>query len=106
MTPADFIRGRYGSRGLGLAIAFTGILATMPYVALQLVGMQAVLTVMGVGGSSSSTFVKDLLLLIATPASYWAYATLAVGSALALFMYPHAVTGVLASRSRNVISAT
>jgi len=104
VTPADFIRGRYGSRGLGLAIAFTGILATMPYVALQLVGMQAVLTVMG--GSSSSTFVKDLLLLIATPASYWAYATLAVGSALALFMYPHAVTGVLASRSRNVISAT
>src|SRR6266700_1580623 len=47
VTPADFIRGRYGSRGLALAIAFTGILALMPYIALQLVGIQAVLTVMG-----------------------------------------------------------
>jgi SSS family solute:Na+ symporter len=175
VTPADFVRGRYGSRGLGLAVAFTGILATMPYIALQLVGIEAVLTVMGVGGSSSSWLVRNLPLLIAfailaaytytaglrapaliafikdtliyvmvlvaifyipyrlggwshifgaasahlaktntatgkpfgslvtAPAGYWAYATLALGSALALFMYPHAVTGVLASRSRNVI---
>jgi Na+/proline symporter len=36
VTPADFVRGRYGSRGLSLAIAFTGILALMPYIALQL----------------------------------------------------------------------
>jgi len=33
----------------------------------------------------------------------WNYITLAFGSALALFLYPHSVTGVLASRSRNVI---
>src|SRR6202000_1158673 len=59
VTPADFIRGRYGSRGLALAIAVTGILATMPYIALQLVGIQAVLTVMGIGGSSSTGFVHD-----------------------------------------------
>src|SRR2546430_17164510 len=45
VTPADFVRGRYGSRGLALAVAVTGILATMPYIALQLVGIQAVLTV-------------------------------------------------------------
>ena len=31
------------------------------------------------------------------------YATLAFGSALALFLYPHSITGVLASRDRNVI---
>jgi len=31
------------------------------------------------------------------------YATLALGSALALFLYPHAATGILASRGRNVI---
>jgi SSS family solute:Na+ symporter len=31
------------------------------------------------------------------------YITLALGSALALFMYPHSITGVLASRNRNVI---
>jgi solute:Na+ symporter, SSS family len=37
------------------------------------------------------------------PTAVWAYASLALGSALALFMYPHAVTGVLASRRRNAI---
>jgi SSS family solute:Na+ symporter len=31
------------------------------------------------------------------------YVTLAVGSALALFIYPHSITGVLASKNRNVI---
>ena len=65
ITPADFVRGRYGSRGLSLATAFTGILALMPYIALQLVGIQAVLTVMGVGTSSTNTYVKDLPLFIA-----------------------------------------
>ncbi len=175
VTPADFVRGRYGSRGLALAVAVTGILATMPYIALQLVGIQAVLTVLGVGGSSTNTFVKDLPLIIAFlvlaaytylaglrapaliafikdtliyvmiivaviyipirlggwnhifsaagthlakinpktgkpfgsltvgPTATWAYASLALGSALALFMYPHAVTGVLAAKRRNVI---
>jgi SSS family solute:Na+ symporter len=174
VTPADFVRGRYGSRGLALAIAFTGILATMPYIALQLVGIQAVLTVMGVGSSTNSflrdlplliafvilaaytytsglrapaltAFIKDLLVyvmvivaviyipirlggwghifnvsashlksvnpktgkpygaFVTPPAGEWAYATLALGSALALFMYPHAITGVLATRRRDVI---
>jgi SSS family solute:Na+ symporter len=175
VTPADFVRGRYGSHGLGLAVAVTGILATMPYIALQLVGIQSVLTVMGVGGSSTNTFVKDLPLIIAfiilaaytylaglrapaliafvkdtliyvtvivaifyiparlggwghifgvadahlkttnpktgkpfgalvtPPAGEWAYATLALGSALALFMYPHAITGVFAAKRRDVI---
>jgi SSS family solute:Na+ symporter len=175
VTPADFVRGRYGSRGLSLAVAFTGILATMPYIALQLVGMKAVLTVLGVGGSSSNAFVKDLPLIIAfvilaaytfvsglrAPAliafikdtlvyvmiivaviyipirlggwghifhvanahlvktnpktgkpngslilgstAEWAYATLAIGSALALFMYPHTITAIFATNRRNVI---
>ncbi len=65
VTPGDFIRGRYGSRGLALAMAFTGILALMPYIALQLVGIQSVLTVMGVGSSSNNTYVKDLPLFVA-----------------------------------------
>ncbi|HKB31024.1 MAG TPA: sodium:solute symporter, partial [Streptosporangiaceae bacterium] len=66
ITPADFVRGRYGSRGLSLAVALTGILATMPYIALQLVGIQVVLDVMGLGGgTSTNTFVKDLPLFIA-----------------------------------------
>src|SRR4051795_9424588 len=50
VTPADFVRGRYGSRPLALLIALTGILATMPYIALQLVGIQVVLGAMGVNG--------------------------------------------------------
>jgi len=176
ITPADFVRGRYGSRGLSLAVAFTGILALMPYIALQLVGIQAVLTVMGVGTTSTNTFLKDLPLIIAflvlavftyvsglrAPAliafikdtlvylviivaifyiptriggwghifaagqahlkaisptthkpngvfipisgnSQLAFSTLALGSALALFCYPHAVTGVLSTKSRDVI---
>ncbi len=40
MTAADFVLGRYGHRGLELAVALTGILATMPYIALQLVGLE------------------------------------------------------------------
>ena len=174
VTPADFIRGRYGSRGLSLAISITGILATMPYIALQLVGIQAVLEVAGVGGSQNIiakdaplfiafallaaytyssglrapaviAFVKDTLIYLviivaviylpskfggwdaifgaaeekmATPnpatgkptgafipsqEQFWAYATLAFGSALALFMYPHSITATLSSSSRNTI---
>ena len=167
ITPADFVRGRYGSHGLALAVAVTGILATMPYIALQLVGIQAVLTVLGVGGDwpliiafvvlagytwlaglrapALIAFIKDTLIYVMIivaifyipaklggwahifstagdhlaktnpktgkpfgsltlgPTVTWAYASLALGSALALFMYPHAVTGVLASRRRNVI---
>src|SRR5579885_3591838 len=34
VTAADFVRGRFGNRWLALAVAFTGILATMPYIAL------------------------------------------------------------------------
>ena len=173
VTPADFVEGRFGSRGLGLAVAVTGILATMPYIALQLVGIQAVLEVMGVGGSDNIiakdlplfvafavlaaytyssglrapaliAVVKDFLIylviivavvyiavhfgfgdvfdaaekkmntinpatgkptgaFIPPPSQYLAYASLALGSALALFMYPHSITAVLSSKNRNVI---
>jgi SSS family solute:Na+ symporter len=41
--------------------------------------------------------------LVVLPAGEWAYATLALGSALALFIYPHAATGVFAARRRDVI---
>ena len=64
VTTADFVRGRFGSRGLSLAVAVTGFLATMPYIALQLVGIQAVLEVVGLGGGDS-VIAKDLPLFIA-----------------------------------------
>lgn len=154
ITPADFVRGRYSSRTLALAVALTGILATMPYIALQLVGIQVVLAGMGIQGDiplvvafvilAAYTYfsglrapalialVKDSLIyitiavavvvipmklggygrifaavpperLLLAPAQFSAYATLALGSALALFMYPHVITGVLSSNSRKVI---
>src|SRR6478672_10708519 len=58
-------RHGYVSRPLALAVAVTGILATMPYIALQLVGMQVVLEVMGIGTDSDNWFIKDLPLFIA-----------------------------------------
>ncbi|MEU9889895.1 monocarboxylate uptake permease MctP [Sphaerisporangium sp. NPDC051011] len=163
VTPADFVRARFGSPTLALLIAITGLVATMPYIALQLVGIEAVLKSMGVSGElplviafailaaytyqsglrapALIAFVKDTLIYIvilvaviyiparlggmgsifdaarakfeATPApgdgyllnanNQLQYVTLAFGSAMALFLYPHSVTGVLAARSRGVI---
>ena len=62
VTPADFVRGRFGSPTLALLIAITGIVATMPYIALQLVGIEAVLRTMGINGSG---IVGHLPLIIA-----------------------------------------
>ncbi|GGS77124.1 solute:Na+ symporter, SSS family protein [Planobispora rosea] len=163
VTPADFVRARFGSPTLALLVAITGIVATMPYIALQLVGIEAVLKSMGVTGHlpiiiafailaaytyqsglrapALIAFVKDTLIYIvilvavvvipiklggwdlifdkaqekfaASPAlsdgtllnanNQLQYVTLAFGSALALFLYPHSITGVLASRNRDVI---
>jgi SSS family solute:Na+ symporter len=159
VTPADFVRGRYDSSTLALAVAISGILATMPYIALQLVGIQVVLGAVGIGGTGLAgdlpliiafvilaaytyssglrapamiALVKDALIfivviaaviiipaklggyghifaavprekLILAPSQYGSYATLALGSGLALFLYPHSITGVLSSDSRTVI---
>src|SRR5579875_3307333 len=62
ITAADFVRGRHGNRWLALAVAVTGIIATMPYIALQLVGIQVVIAAMGV---QSTGLLGDLPLIIA-----------------------------------------
>src|SRR6202795_2062977 len=62
ITSADFVRGRFGNRWLALAITLTGIVATMPYIALQLVGIQVVVGALGVTGSGLAA---DLPLIIA-----------------------------------------
>ena len=165
VTAADFVRGRFGNRWLALAIAITGIVATLPYIALQLVGLQVVIGGMGISGTgyagdvpliiafvilaaftytsglrapASIAIVKDLLiyltafavviavpiqlggfgnifakippakLLLAVPGAtttgaYGVYATLALGSALALFLYPHSITGILAASSGHAV---
>ena len=165
ITAADFVRGRFGNRWLALAITITGIIATMPYIALQLVGIQVLIGALGISGTgiaadlpliiafvilaaftytsglrapASIAIVKDILiyitafaavivipiqlggfekifsavpeskLLLATPGpnttgAYGVYATLALGSALALFLYPHSITGILSARSGHTI---
>src|SRR5262249_52954909 len=60
ITPADFVRGRFGNRWLAVTVA--GIVATMPYIALQLVGLQVVIGAMGVGGTG---YAGDIPLIIA-----------------------------------------
>jgi SSS family solute:Na+ symporter len=60
VTVADFVRGRYDSPSLALAVALTGILATMPYLALQLIGIRAVLTA---GGLYPGGTIGDLVLV-------------------------------------------
>ena len=178
VTAGDFVLGRFGNKWLELAVAVTGILATMPYIALQLVGMEKVIEALGFQGQgwmkdiplavaflilafytySSGlrapaliAFVKDIMIYIfviaaviyipyqlggfgvvfdsagkvfdemvaagaaASPpkvvnvgltlkqAQIWPFMTLALGSAFALFIYPHSLTGVLSSNGPKAI---
>jgi SSS family solute:Na+ symporter len=50
VTPADFVRVRFGSPWLALFVAVAGIIGTLPYIALQILGMEAVFAVMGLDG--------------------------------------------------------
>jgi SSS family solute:Na+ symporter len=162
VTLADFVRGRYGNRWLAVAIALTGILSLMPYIALQLVGMKVVFAALGLHGElplilafvvlAAYTYssglrapaviaiVKDVMLyimvaaavivlplklggfahifavasqqlamrtppasLMLKPTQFLPYVSLAVGSSIALMLYPHSATAMLSSRSSNVI---
>ncbi|ANN79346.1 monocarboxylate uptake permease MctP [Bordetella flabilis] len=162
VTSADVVYARFQSRPLELAIAVTGVLATMPYIALQLVGMEVVIKALGLTGEfplaaafvilalytysaglrapALIAFVKDLMIYIVVlvavvlvpmklggysavfssaaegfaakggatgltlkPAQFLPYATLALGSALAAFMYPHTLTGIFAAKSADTI---
>lgn len=185
VTSADFVKDRFGSSALALAVAFTGILATLPYIALQMYGIQISLAGLGIpntvniGGigvdlplliafvilaaytytsglraPAMIALVKDIMIFIVlfatiiyipiklggfgvifgavhakalasaaavkaataagkpaptlftdvlTAKQMGAYVTLALGSALALFLYPHSLTGVLSSSSTRVV---
>ncbi len=48
VTPADFVRERFGSTTLASLVAITGILATMPYIALQIYGIEVSIAQMGI----------------------------------------------------------
>src|SRR5437660_4169833 len=49
-TSADVVHGMYNYRPLELAVAVIGVIATMPYIALQLIGMAAVIKALGLTG--------------------------------------------------------
>src|SRR5262245_10962575 len=70
VTPADFVRSRFQSPTLALLIAITGIVATMPYIALQLVGIEAVLKTMGVTGDSALARHLPIIIAFAILAAY------------------------------------
>jgi len=162
VTAADVVYGRYLSRPLELAIALTGVVATMPYIALQLVGMEVVIKALGLTGElplaaafiilalytysaglrapALIAFVKDVMIYIVvlvavvlvpmklggygvvfssaseafaakggntgltlTSSQVLPFATLALGSAMAAFMYPHTLTGIFAAKSEDTI---
>src|SRR3954468_18155488 len=50
VTAADVVHAQYGSRALESAVAVTGVVATMPYIALQLIGMAAAIKALGLTG--------------------------------------------------------
>jgi SSS family solute:Na+ symporter len=162
VTFADFVGGRYGNRWLTVAVAVTGVMALMPYIALQLVGIRVVIAALGVKGEwplalafivlAAYTYssglrapaviaiVKDVMLYVMvlagvvilpmrlggyarvfqlanaalathTPAAtvmlrsnqFLGYSTLAIGSAVALMLYPHTATAVLSAGSAKVV---
>lgn len=165
ITASDFVRSRFDSPGLALVIAVTGIVATMPYIALQLVGIQVVIGALGfpnhgwaadlpltiafivlavftytsgLRAPAVIAVVKDLLVyitviavmivvpmkmggmhaifaaiphskLLLTPPNdnsfgqYSSFITLALGSAFAVMLYPHALTALLSARSSDTL---
>jgi SSS family solute:Na+ symporter len=58
---------------------------------------------LGGWGNIFAAVPPEKLLLPDNLGSYTGYATLFLGSAMALFLYPHSVTGVLSSSNRHVI---
>jgi solute:Na+ symporter, SSS family len=160
---AEFVRARFGSRTLSALIAVTAIVATLPYIALQLIGLRVVFETLGIGGDLPLTFafgvlafftfssglrapallsiLKDILLVVLVvvllvwftvslggwqhifgvatasfahrppgegtvllpPGTQLSYVSLALGSALGNFLYPHVLTGTLAARNRSTV---
>lgn len=154
ITAADYVLDRFGSRTLTTAVAVTGIASMVPYVALQVYGIQLCLHEIGIpvelslfvafvvlagitylSGLRAAALIaiaKDVLIwttvivaMIYIPIRlggypkifasvprtklelphdmYWAFITLALGSGLALPLYPHTFTGSLSSSNQRVV---
>ncbi len=163
VTAVDMVQDKFNSKTLAIVIALTGIAAELPYIALQIYGMQAVLTVMigqlttvdtvtiteislviafiilaaftftsGLRGATITAVMKDVIIfatvivvIVLVPMyiggfghafasmkassapSYESLAplflngfiSLSIMSALALYLYPHAINGVFSTNS-------
>ena len=69
VTFADFVRDRFGDRSLEIAIAVTGFIAAMPYIALQLLGMQVIFA-QYFGAASATALNAALIIAFAILAAY------------------------------------
>ena len=157
VTASDYVKDRFNSRMLAMLIGLTGVVAEIPYIALQIVGIKFVMSSLaipaiigltiafllvagftffsGLRGPALTAIIKDAIIWAAviviviyvplklggfghmfsaaaaispstvslSPALELGYVTLALGSALALFLYPHAITGTLGSKSSKTI---
>jgi len=65
ITAADYVKDRFNSRPLSIAVALTGAVAELPYIALQIVGMEAVLGVLLYGFGISSKIDSEIALILA-----------------------------------------
>jgi SSS family solute:Na+ symporter len=63
LTMADFVREIFNSRLLAISIALVGIVAELPYIALQIVGMQAVLIALLSGVGATQTIIELSLII-------------------------------------------
>ncbi len=63
VTASDFVKDRFNSRTLSILVAITGVIAVLPYIALQIAGMQAVLITM-LYGISNAKFISEVALII------------------------------------------
>ncbi|MCQ4337048.1 MAG: sodium:solute symporter [Sulfolobales archaeon] len=65
VTAADFVKDRFGSKSLSVLVALVGAVAELPYIALQIVGMQAVLAMLLIGLTGKvNTTVSEIALVI------------------------------------------
>ena len=163
VTAADFVKDRFNNSLLAALVALTGVVAELPYIALQIVGMKAVLEMMllgignfaliseisliisfiilaaftytsGLRGAALTGIFKDILIwitvisiIVIVPLQYGgfahafsvmnakqlaiysklseplipAYWSLFLGSALALYLYPHAINGSLSADDKK-----
>jgi len=63
ITGVDFVKDAFNSRTLTILIALTGVVAELPYIALQVIGMRAVLTSM-LMPYGNIKMISDLTLII------------------------------------------